>query len=234
MQNLTSTGFRKSTTPEPLSGLLSDLWVQNQDYQRIEQWTIGNTYVNHWKAPTYLVSMDEVMLTTNTEMGLGLRGSSVSSSASSRNEIHVQEELWQTARSELEGWTGMELRPSSAYGIRVYTDGAIEPPKVERLPLVTSVLILIAQGVREPWPLEVYDRSGMAVNITMTPGDMLLYESHSLIHGRLDNYEQRQGTERTAEVFITIDIVFLWLTHKSAVSALFGNPHHSCFLSFLP
>jgi prolyl 4-hydroxylase len=42
----------------------------------------------------------------------------------------------------------------------------------------------VAQDVEEDWPLEVYDRSGNAVNITMEPGDMVFYESHSLIHGR--------------------------------------------------
>merc|ERR1712232_438860 len=29
-----------------------------------------------------------------------------------------------------------------------------------------------------------YGRNGLAVNITMEPGDMVLYESHTLIHGR--------------------------------------------------
>jgi prolyl 4-hydroxylase len=32
--------------------------------------------------------------------------------------------------------------------------------------------------------LEVYDRHDRAVNVTMEPGDMVLYESGSLIHGR--------------------------------------------------
>ena len=36
----------------------------------------------------------------------------------------------------------------------------------------------------EPWPLEVYDRHDRAVNVTMEPGDMVLYESGSLMHGR--------------------------------------------------
>ncbi len=36
----------------------------------------------------------------------------------------------------------------------------------------------------EDWPLEVYGHDGKATNITMQPGDMVLYESHSVIHGR--------------------------------------------------
>jgi prolyl 4-hydroxylase len=52
------------------------------------------------------------------------------------------------------------------------------------LPLVLSAIINVNQDLDEPWPLEVYGRDGIAVNITMVPGDMVLYESHSIIHGR--------------------------------------------------
>jgi len=34
------------------------------------------------------------------------------------------------------------------------------------------------------WPLEVYGHDGRAYNVSMEPGDMVLYESHSVIHGR--------------------------------------------------
>lgn len=53
-----------------------------------------------------------------------------------------------------------------------------------RLPLVSSCIINVAQDVDEPWLLEVYDRHDRAVNVTMEPGDMVLYESGSLLHGR--------------------------------------------------
>lgn len=38
--------------------------------------------------------------------------------------------------------------------------------------------------MEEDWVLEVYDRHDRAVNVTMEPGDMVLYESGSLMHGR--------------------------------------------------
>ena len=57
-------------------------------------------------------------------------------------------------------------------------------PHCDRIPLITSAIINVDQNVTEPWPLEVYTRENRAVNITMEPGDMVLYESHSLIHGR--------------------------------------------------
>jgi hypothetical protein len=70
------------------------------------------------------------------------------------------------------------------YGIRQYTEGAILSPHADRNPLITSCIINVAQDVEEDWPLEVYGRDGLAYNVTMKPGDMVLYESHSLIHGR--------------------------------------------------
>lgn len=63
----------------------------------------------------------------------------------------------------VEEWTGMELKPSSQYGIRVYTEGAILNPHADRLPLVSSCIVNVAQDVDEPWVLEVFDRQGNAV-----------------------------------------------------------------------
>ena len=53
----------------------------------------------------------------------------------------------------------------------------------DRLPLVSSAIINVAQDVDEPWPLEVIGHDGKAYNVTMEPGDLVLYESHSIIHG---------------------------------------------------
>ena len=36
----------------------------------------------------------------------------------------------------------------------------------------------------EPWPLEVIGHDGKAHNVTMEPGDLVLYESHSVLHGK--------------------------------------------------
>lgn len=55
---------------------------------------------------------------------------------------------------------------------------------MDRLPLVSSAIINVDQDTDEPWPLEVIGHDGIAVNVTMEPGDLVLYESHSVIHGR--------------------------------------------------
>lgn len=164
MVNYTSTGYKKIKAPKALFDLLQTFWNNNKNAEKVEKWFIGNIYTNHWAAPTYMVSVED-----DTLIGGG---------------YHLKNQIWDTAKSTIEEWTGMELQPTSMYGIRKYTNGAILSPHVDRLPLVSSCIINVDQDVDEPWPLEVIDRQGRAVNVTMEPGDMVLYESGSLIHAR--------------------------------------------------
>lgn len=154
----------KVRAPTHVRELLSEYWEKNKQHKKEEQWGVGNVYTNHWEAPTYMVSVEDG----------NLRGGG----------SKLKSAIWDAAKSTIEQWTGMELKSTSMYGIRMYTEGAILNPHVDRLPLVSSCIVNVAQDVDEPWPLEVYDREGNAVNVTMEPGDMVLYESHSTVHGR--------------------------------------------------
>lgn len=166
MQNYTQVGFQKIKTPPAVWKLISEFWEANKDKQNWspENWGKGNTYTNHWAAPTYMVDVGNG----------GLRGGG----------YRLKNAIWDAARSTLQEWTGEELTQCSLYGIRVYTGGSILATHVDRLPLVTSAIVNVAQDVEEPWPLEVYSHDGKAYNVTMEPGDMVLYESHSVLHGR--------------------------------------------------
>lgn len=150
--------------PAKLWELLSTFWEENEDEQEIEEWFVGNVYTNNWASPSYYIGVED------TE----LEGGGPS----------LRYEIWEAAKPTLEAWTGHKLQPTSQYGIRIYTEGAILAPHVDRLPLVSSCIINVAQDVDEDWILEVYDRHDNAVNVTMEPGDMVLYESGSLMHGR--------------------------------------------------
>jgi prolyl 4-hydroxylase len=96
----------------------------------------------------------------------------------------LKQHIWHAARDTLEAWTGYKQAECSLYGIRIYKEGAMLAPHVDRLPLVSSAIINVDQDVDEPWPLEVIGHDGKAYNVTMLPGDMVLYESHSVLHGR--------------------------------------------------
>ena len=163
-KNYTSIGFKKVQAPKAVFDLLSSYWETHYDRREEEKWYSGSTYVNHWEAPTFMVNVEQTTL----------RGGGQS----------LKRKIWDGVQPILEEWTGMELEPSSMYGIRQYTKGAILSPHADRNPLITSCIINVAQDLGEDWPLEVYGRDGLAYNVTMKPGDMVLYESHSLIHGR--------------------------------------------------
>jgi len=161
--NYTDMGFKKMRIPEDLWKDIQEFWNENKDKERVENWPRGNTYVNHWEVPSYMVSTGERSL---------------------RLKRSIHEEIVEKMTPLLEEWTGKKLQHTSLYGIRVYKNGAILATHVDRLPLVSSAILQIAQDINEPWPVEVYSHEGKAYNVTMVPGDMVLYESHTVLQGR--------------------------------------------------
>jgi prolyl 4-hydroxylase len=51
--------------------------------------------------------------------------------------------IWDAARETISEWTGQELTQCSLYGIRVYKEGAILAPHVDRLPLGTYIITAV-------------------------------------------------------------------------------------------
>lgn len=127
MRNYTETGFKKLKAPKELQDLLFGYFKANFGKQSHEAWPKGNIYVNHWKSPTYMMNVEDS----------NLRGGGFS----------LKRKIWELARPIIEEWTGMEIEPTSQYGIRMYTDGAILSPHVDRLPLVSSCIINVAQDI---------------------------------------------------------------------------------------
>lgn len=163
VQNYTTLGFHKVRAPPEIMSVLDTFWKRQfttiSDDINIpnEVWSRGDTYTNHWSSPTKLLS-----ITDSTSRKI----------------------IWDASKDILEKWTGVQLSPSSMYGVRIYTNGSVLAPHVDRNPLVISAVINVAQDVDEDWPLEVYGRDGNAYNLTLEVGEMILYEGHSMIHGR--------------------------------------------------
>ena len=63
----------------------------------------------------------------------------------------LKQAIWDAARETLSAWTGQELTQCSLYGVRVYPKGSVLATHVDRLPLVTSAILNVAQDVDEPW-----------------------------------------------------------------------------------
>ena len=62
MQNYTDVGFKKIKAPAAVFKLIKEFWEKNQNQQSEERWPVGNTYTNHWVAPTYIVSVEDKSL----------------------------------------------------------------------------------------------------------------------------------------------------------------------------
>eukprot|EP00581_Thalassiosira_minuscula_P012124 CAMPEP_0183712682 /NCGR_PEP_ID=MMETSP0737-20130205/7752_1 /TAXON_ID=385413 /ORGANISM="Thalassiosira miniscula, Strain CCMP1093" /LENGTH=317 /DNA_ID=CAMNT_0025941341 /DNA_START=51 /DNA_END=1004 /DNA_ORIENTATION=+ len=178
VKNHTDIGFRKTRLSDETWTMLQEFWSEirlNHDNDKKreedglpfpdglprENWPTGNIYVNHWAKPTHHTSVQ-----INQEL---------------------TEAIWRELESKMRLWIphAQIFTRSDIYGIRVYRNGHILAPHVDRDPLVSSAIINVDQdGLAEPWPLEVYDHEGVAHNITIEPGEIILYESHSVIHGR--------------------------------------------------
>lgn len=161
MKNLTTLGYIKVQTPAATHEILANHLETFQHNLDSEDWGT-QTSLNHWEAP---VDVHDIQLFLSLE-----------------DRQIIQNEV----QAELEKWAATLVTPISMYGIRVYRKGAILPPHVDRLPLVLSAIINVEQEEEgdEEWPLEVIGHDGKAVNLTLQAGEMILYESHSVIHGR--------------------------------------------------
>jgi prolyl 4-hydroxylase len=141
MRNYTPTGYHQLRTPTELFALVQEHWERSKIHDKdnpvyIEEWGGGLTYVNYW--------------TQNTTY-YGLVDASLGGS------MELRERILSLVKPIIEEWTQMELRATSLYGIRVYREGAVLAPHVDRFPLISSAIINVAQdGLTEDWPLEVY------------------------------------------------------------------------------
>ena len=162
MRNYTKNGFLKIKAPAETFKLIKEFWDKNR-HTNVTEWHSVNTYHNMWESPPDLINIQEKSHGGGPDLTLA---------------------VWESARETLEEWTGMHLSPCSIWGIRIYSNNSILTPHVDRNPLVTSAIINVEQDVDEPWPLEVWGHDGKPYNVTMEPGDMVLYESHTIIHGK--------------------------------------------------
>ena len=82
------------------------------------------------------------------------------------------------------------LVPKWIYGIRSYKRGAILEPHTDTLAThhISSIIIVDKQVDRD-WPLDIQDHLGRWHKIYAEPGDMIVYESATNKHGRIEPFE---------------------------------------------
>ncbi len=94
-------------------------------------------------------------------------------------------EVSKVLRPILEEWCGQKLESTAVYGIRRYNRGATLKMHRDRIEThIVSAILNVAQVVEEDWPLHLEDNYYRPLQLTMQPGDMVLYEGARLLHGR--------------------------------------------------
>lgn len=96
-----------------------------------------------------------------------------------------KDRLSEDLQAMLEEWFGGELSLTSIYGVRKYVNGSVLRMHVDTVNThVVSAIINVDQDVDQDWPLVILDHEDNEHQVIMQKGDMLLYESAKLLHGR--------------------------------------------------
>jgi prolyl 4-hydroxylase len=89
------------------------------------------------------------------------------------------------AKTLIENWLNIAIEPTYVYGIRVYHRNSVLKLHRDRIKThVFGAIINVDQKVEEDWPLEIEDTLYRLNKVFLQPGDVLLYESARLSHGR--------------------------------------------------
>ena len=186
--NYTKAGYAKTKAPPELYAEIKEYFDANRDNSRIE-WKDITVYHNTWDSPPTFIDLQK-------NMGLTRRIERV---------VQPILEEWTGQKLRPVSSYGIRLYHNNSI-LTPHVDRmplvtsviskcflfiaqrSINLLSVENLRIFPTFhfgnIVQVDQDVDEPWPLEVYGHDGTATNVTMEPGDMVLYESHSVIHGR--------------------------------------------------
>jgi len=101
-----------------------------------------------------------------------------------------QDQLNQKVLHELlpmhERWSGIELVPSVAYGLRAYRNSSVLRMHSDKSSthVISCILHVDHSEDSEPWPIIIEDLLGETNEVYLESGDMLFYESSKCLHGR--------------------------------------------------
>lgn len=120
------------------------------------------------------------------------------------------------ALSPLEVETGLELYPTYSYA-RIYNKDAILHPHTDRPACEISVTINIGHAGESSWPISIKDFRGVSHEVSLNPGDGLIYHGCELEHWR----------ERADENVVEQAQMFLHYVRQDGQfeSYIYDNPH---------
>jgi hypothetical protein len=96
------------------------------------------------------------------------------------------DEILREMQPMFEWWSGIDLTPSIAYGIRAYRNDSSLLMHVDKSTthVISGIYHVDRSDDAEPWPIVIEDFQGNTNQVYLAPGDLLLYESSKCFHGR--------------------------------------------------
>jgi prolyl 4-hydroxylase len=102
--NYTEIGFKHMSAPPKAWESIVKWYNDYKDQKKEEKWYRGNTIVNTWDSPSYMVSFE------NNEF---------------RGGMALKQLIWNEVQAVIEEWVGRKVEPTSLYGIRIYSNNSI-------------------------------------------------------------------------------------------------------------
>jgi len=103
------------------------------------------------------------------------------------NRPDLTQRVLQELKHYAETWVnGVELTPYRAYGFRLYQNDSQLRMHVDKVQthIVSFILHIDSSEDAEDWPIIIEDFKGRTHEVSLTPGDILFYESSKMWHGR--------------------------------------------------
>ena len=160
-KHFTVEGFTKLKLPEDLYQAYRGFLDVNKAQLISELWTVDNVFTSQFDAPTLKLTLPET-------------GS-------------LKPLLFEEVQRIMEDWLDdkVKLEKVAMYGLRLYTSGTWLAMHVDRPDThIISGIINVDQDVEEPYALQIVNHQGVEHNITMDPGEIVLYEGATCSHGR--------------------------------------------------
>jgi prolyl 4-hydroxylase len=91
-----------------------------------------------------------------------------------------------------EEFCGRELIPTYIYGIRSYLNGSslgVHTDRIETHHIASTLVIDKSLNGTQDWPLTIFDHKNIPQKVYAEVGDLIIYESALLNHGRTEQFE---------------------------------------------
>jgi hypothetical protein len=123
-----------------------------------------------------------------------------------------------------EEWSGVELKGSIAYGLRVYQNSSRLLMHVDKsnTHVISSILHIDHSEDSEPWPIVIEDLQGNTNEVVLEAGDMLFYESSKCLHGRPHTFK---GSWYSS-IFVHYYPKHNWDQNQKKIDAHYAVPAH--------